>query len=413
LAWDLGQSPGPRVYVVIPVHNRLDFTRRCLSTLKLSTWANIEVVVIDDGSTDGTKEALRAEYPEVTVLAGDGSLWWTGAMAEAVETLRARFQAGEFVMSVNNDTQVEPNTVSRLIEVSVAHGRAIVAAAARRGDGRYIAAGALLLFDRTLGASVGLRRKEGKGALNVVEADAVFGRATLVPVEAFDVVGNYRPREFPQYWGDSDFSLRARRAGIRQLVTFSTIVRCAEDARTTGLHHVPQRIVSVRQAAQMLFSRRSNLCLLYAARFMWLHAPQGLKLASVVRQCSKSCRMALERTLPGLVFFSAVLLLRHMARRIRRMAARMLPDQLLTYPEMRRLGFDPTTLVRERVVVAGRIRHAYWIIEPFMKMWRAHPEYRRLMLHSRNPVNRVRKALWFRRAERWQRRRRGRGGRNV
>jgi GT2 family glycosyltransferase len=310
MVWDLCQRPGPRVYVVIPVHNRLGFTRRCLGALKLSTWANIEIFVVDDGSTDGTSEALQAEYPDVTVLPGDGRLWWTGAMATAVGALKARFQSGEFVMSLNNDTQLEANTVSRLIEVSTAHGRGIVAAAARKEDGRYVAAGARLPFDQTLGSSLGLCQTEGTGELGVVEADTVFGRATLIPVEAFDLVGNYRAKEFPQYWGDSDFSLRAQRAGIRQLVTFSTIVRCAEDARTTGLHYIPQRIVSLRQAARMLLSRRSNLCLLYAARFMWLHAPEGRRLASVVRQCSRNCRVVLRKTLLGLVLHSVVTALR-------------------------------------------------------------------------------------------------------
>jgi GT2 family glycosyltransferase len=401
---DFGQGPGPRVYVVIPVHNRLGFTRKCLGALKLSTWATIDILVVDDGSTDGTREALLAEYPEVAVLPGDGQLWWTGAMATAIGTLKARFQPGEFVMSVNNDTQVEPSSVSRLIEVSRAHGRGMVAAAARTEDGCYVAVGARLPFDRTLGSSLGLCQGEGTGELSVVEADTVFGRATLIPVEAFDMVGNYRAKEFPQYWGDSDFSLRARRAGIRQVVTFSTIVRCAEDAHTTGLHYIPQRIVSLGQAVRMLLSRRSNLCLLYAARFMWLHAPEGRRLASVARQCSRNCRIVLRKTLPGLVLHSVVTALRH---------TRTLPDQPLTYPEMRKLGFDPAALVQEQVVVAGRVRHAYWIVGSFMKMWRTHPEYRRLMLHSRNPVNWLRKARWFRRAKRRERRRCGRGGQNV
>ena len=406
VAPDLGEARVARVYVVIPVHNRLAFTRECLAALKLSTWPNLEVVVIDDGSTDGTREALRAEYHEITILDGDGGLWWTGAMAKAVETLKPRFQPGDFIMSVNNDTKVEPTTVSRLIEVSLAHGRGMVAAAALREDSRYLATGARLPFDRALGISVGLRPKDGKGELQVVEADAVFGRATLIPVEVFDVVGNYRPKEFPQYWGDSDFSLRARRTGIRQLVTFATIVRCAEDARTTGLHHAPRRIVSMRQAAQMLFSRRSNLCLLYAARFMWLHAPEGRKSVSVIRLCSKSCWLAFRKTLPALVVLFPFMVLHRIMRKV-------VSGQLLTYPEMRRLGFDPSTLVGEHVVVPAEIPHVFWVNEPFLAMWRTYPGYRPLLLHSRNPLNRVRKALWIRRARRRQRRMLARGARHV
>lgn len=394
--------PDTRVYVVIPVHNRLAFTRQCLDTLKLSTWGRIEIVVVDDGSTDGTREALQAEYPGVTVLRGNGGLWWTGAMASAVRALRDRFQAGEYVLSLNNDTLVEPDTVARLVEVSMLSGRAMVAAAARKEDGRYVAAGARLPFDRTLGSSLGQHRQEATGALGVIEVDTLFGRATLIPVEVFAAVGNYRPEHFPQYWGDSDFSLRALRAGIPQLITFATVVRCAEDARTTGLHYAPEHLVSLRQAARMLLSRRSNFCLLYAARFMWMHAPEGQRLVSVFRLCSTNCHVVLRRTV-----------LYPVMRSVAALFQRIVPNQLLTYSEMRRLGFDPAVLVREKVVVAGRIRHAYWIVESFITMWLEHPEYRRLMLHSRNPLNRLRKARWFRRAERRERRRLARGGQRV
>src|SRR5262249_46351514 len=155
---------------------------------------------------------------------------------------------------------------------------------------------------------------------------------------------------FPQYWGDSDFSLRAGRAGIRQLITFATIVRCAEDARTTGLHHATRRIVSMRQAAQMLFSRRSNLCLLYGARFMWQHAPEGRKSLSVIRLCSKSSWLAVQKTLPALVLMFPFIVLHRIVRKA-------LSGQLVTYPEMRKLGLDPTALVGEHVVVPAGVPH--------------------------------------------------------
>ena len=71
---------------VIPVHNRLDYTKKCLQIFrelqKNSFFQNnnIQIVIIDDGSTDGTGGWIRENYPEVIVLNGDGNLWYTGGV---------------------------------------------------------------------------------------------------------------------------------------------------------------------------------------------------------------------------------------------------------------------------------------------------------------------------------------------
>ena len=68
-------------YIIIPVHNRREFTLRCLASLHdQGILAAMQVIVVDDGSTDGTHEAVNAEFPQVILLPGDGNLFWTGAV---------------------------------------------------------------------------------------------------------------------------------------------------------------------------------------------------------------------------------------------------------------------------------------------------------------------------------------------
>src|SRR5688572_16741369 len=74
------QSKQP-VYLIIPAYNRRAVTLSCLAALsEAGDLARNHVVVVDDGSTDGTSEAIRSQYPDVHVLPGSGELWWTGAI---------------------------------------------------------------------------------------------------------------------------------------------------------------------------------------------------------------------------------------------------------------------------------------------------------------------------------------------
>jgi len=68
-------------YIIIPVHNRKSLTLACLENLKTNgDLQKYQVIVVDDGSCDRTSEEVTANYPEATILKGDGNLWWTGAI---------------------------------------------------------------------------------------------------------------------------------------------------------------------------------------------------------------------------------------------------------------------------------------------------------------------------------------------
>ena len=96
--------------VVIPVHNRREVTLRCLKCLETDgvfTWAS--ALIVDDGSTDGTADGVRARHPAVVVLAGDGNLWWGGAIRRGMEY--AYREGADCVLWLNDDGLPEPGTL--------------------------------------------------------------------------------------------------------------------------------------------------------------------------------------------------------------------------------------------------------------------------------------------------------------
>ena len=111
----------PKVAVVIPAHDGLELTRRCLSALEAQRPAEFETVLVDDGSTDGTTDYVRTRHPDVTVLRRDGTLWWSGAVNAGCR--HAIAHGADVVVLFNNDNvDCSVDVISRLARVAYATG---------------------------------------------------------------------------------------------------------------------------------------------------------------------------------------------------------------------------------------------------------------------------------------------------
>ena len=121
----------PLASVVIPNWNGLQHLPVCLDALRAQTYPHLEVILVDNGSTDGSQAFVTEQYPEVRLLALDRNLGLTGGN-------NAGFRAaqGEILISLNNDTEADPRFVEALVAALVDHPEAGMAAAK------------MLLFDR-------------------------------------------------------------------------------------------------------------------------------------------------------------------------------------------------------------------------------------------------------------------------
>jgi len=103
------------IFIIIPVHNRKNVTLSCLERLKESSDLDrFNVVVVDDGSTDGTSQSIQQTYSAVEVIQGDGNLWWTGAIRKGMEY--AYEQGAQYFIWLNDDTFPERQSISLLLK---------------------------------------------------------------------------------------------------------------------------------------------------------------------------------------------------------------------------------------------------------------------------------------------------------
>ncbi|MGH7604622.1 MAG: glycosyltransferase family 2 protein [Gemmatimonadaceae bacterium] len=259
----------PTVYCVIPVHNRKQVTKRCLEYLDVQDYPAIHVVIVDDGSTDGTSEFLaQREAANLDVIKGDGNLWWSGAMRAGMNFVSILAGEHDYLLMLNDDVRIERDYVSTLVKESVNHGNAVVGSAQRdESNGRLLGSGVRIDFWGMRFLSV--------AAADHKAVDAVPGRGVLFPYAAVRSVGDLHSTFFPHYLADLEYTFRVRNSGWRVIVSPSAAVFTSSERSDT---HVRQESWVTRR-----FSWRSKDGLLQRLLFFSIHGPWLLRFVALPR----------------------------------------------------------------------------------------------------------------------------------
>jgi len=213
------------IFVLAPVHNRRAFTERFARCLAAQTDQSFHLVLVDDGSTDGTAEAVLSILPGTTVIRGAGDWWWAGSLEQARRWLLDQPAApGQLVLIANDDTTFESDFL--------AAGRAAMDAGERR----------LLLarpFSADTGEPVGLgvtvdwARLSFRPTFDPAAIDCFSTRGLFLRRTDFLALGGFHTVLLPHYLSDYEFTLRAVRRGY-ELATEPT-VRLVMDEKATGI----------------------------------------------------------------------------------------------------------------------------------------------------------------------------------
>jgi GT2 family glycosyltransferase len=221
----------PSIYIVTPVFNKRELALRFVKSIKKQNYPNFKLTIVDDGSTDGTGEALKKMHPEVTVLQGDGNLWWSGGTNVGVR-YAIKHQA-DYILTINHDVTLKPDYLSSLIECANSKPNSLIGSMIVRRDDHE----SVWFFGGDYSKSSGLNNHILGQASDFTEPTSsvwLTGMGVLVPSEVFRKVGFYDEKNFPLYFGDADFSERARRAGFGLWVNPKSIVYADTDDNWVG-----------------------------------------------------------------------------------------------------------------------------------------------------------------------------------
>jgi len=213
-------SATPLVSVIIPVHGKWAFTRQCLLSIEAHRPSvPFEVIVVDDASPDDTAEHLAASAG-VRLVETDGNQGFVGTC-----NLGASFARGDYLVFLNNDTEVQPGWLDELVHTADSdHRIGLVGAKLVYPDGRLQECGSIVWRDGT-GWNYGRGADPDLPQYQVVrDVDYCSGAALLVRRDLFERVGGFDDRFAPAYFEDTDLAFAIRAAGHRTVVQPRAVV---------------------------------------------------------------------------------------------------------------------------------------------------------------------------------------------
>lgn len=225
-------SDRPQVSVIIPVHGELAHTLACLRSLvRHGAQAPFEVIVVDDASPDASAATL-AQVGGLHLLRNAANLGFIGSCNAGAAAAR-----GEFLLFLNNDTQVTPGWLDALLncfaeraDCGIAGSRLVYP------DGRLQEAGGLVFADGSCWTTGRFEPRDVPLFRCRREVDYVSGASLLIRREVFRRVGGFDARYAPAYYEDADLAFAVRRLGLRVYYEpASTVIHCEGISAGTDL----------------------------------------------------------------------------------------------------------------------------------------------------------------------------------
>lgn len=206
--------------VIMTVHNRRETTLECLRRFyqcRIIERYDVDFYMMDDGCTDGTAEAVAAHFPQVTILKGDGSLFWNRGMYYCWKEAIKKYH--DFYLWLNDDTMLFDKSLDVIFtDLNCAGGHAIISGCCCDSETQSIT---------TYGGSIGQHIVSVNGHIQLVEY--MNGNFVLIPNTVVDKIGIIDPY-FRHSAGDTEYGLRAKKNGIPVFVSSDYVGICNRHA---------------------------------------------------------------------------------------------------------------------------------------------------------------------------------------
>jgi hypothetical protein len=208
-----------RTLALVLCWNDCESTLETLESVRALRWPELEIAVVDNGSTDGSPDAVRRRFPEARVIVARKNLGVAGGRNLGIEEALRRPEI-EYVLCLDNDVILEPELLAKMVAaLEGAEDVGILGPVVyhRSDPERVWSAGKRLVFREVSSKMILPRRAAAADAPGLRRVDAVTGCCMLCRRRVFEQVGLFDPRYFLAA-EDTDLCVRAAKAGLRSAV---------------------------------------------------------------------------------------------------------------------------------------------------------------------------------------------------
>lgn len=253
------------IAIVIPTFNRKSHLRKLLENLaeQVDITGTYEIVVVVDGSTDGTNEMLSEEFTDVHVVNGTGQWFWTKSLNEGIKFAKSLGCKG--VLHLNDDLTVPLTYLSALETAIQLHPNAIIGSLCLTAEEqpRVFFAGVERINWCTT------RRKHYFRTFSSYDESVhqgtrpsceLPGRGMYIPTSVTDKIGLLDEARFPQYKSDTDLTLTAVKHNVNVIIDYGLILYNEVDLTGAGASFKKESFVRFLKGFKGVHAHNSFIC---------------------------------------------------------------------------------------------------------------------------------------------------------
>jgi GT2 family glycosyltransferase len=246
-------------------------TKKFIECLQQQTYRNFQLILVDDGSNDGTAEFVKGQVDDVIVLTGNGNLWWAGALHKAYKHLKAiDARNDDLVWITNDDVIFEPQYFEKLIKDNALSPKKLVVSPGKCLSSEFV----------ELGFAIDWSSLKVNKLTSNHTPDAITTRGLYMHYSTYLSIGPMHPILLPHYLSDLEYTIRARRLGYTLANSNSTSIHV--DRSSTGVHKDNSKNIK-DFIFNHLFSKKTAFNSFYWGNFVLLACPWEFKVQNFLK----------------------------------------------------------------------------------------------------------------------------------
>ncbi len=249
-----------KLYILLPTHNRRSITEKFIDCLSVQVFTNFHLILIDDGSKDGTSEMVRARVSNVTVLYGNGNWWWAGSLHHGINWLKDNASMRDKVLIINDDVIFGADFLQNGVELLDKLGGMLLPQVLNRSTGEI----------EESGVEVNFKTLTFKTASSPEKINCLPTRGLFMHMQTLIITGNFHPKLLPHYLSDYEYTIRAYKKNIKLSTSPKLLINF--DESTSGYRSFDG--LSIAEFFSRYFSKKSTTNPFYWIAFIFLASPK-------------------------------------------------------------------------------------------------------------------------------------------